>query len=83
MTLVAVSSEEPSIVMRIAEAIAGARGEPVDSLEPLATHFDPEALECFIQSATVATETTIELDDCTVVITSDGDVIARSGDGSL
>lgn len=72
-----VNREKLPIVVRIIDTVADARGVAPDSLDPLSTHFDVEALEQFINSTNVPAKIAIELEDCTVVIDSEGKVSMR------
>lgn len=69
-----VNREKLPIVVRIVEAVADARGEASDTVDPLSTCFDVESLEKFIDSTNVPTRIAIELEDCTIVIDSEGEV---------
>lgn len=74
VALVDESNEAAPVVVRIVAAVADARGVSVDSLDPLASYFDVDALERFIESVTTSTRIGIEFEDCTVVIDGDGNV---------
>lgn len=74
LALVNESDETAPVVIRIVEAVADARGVSVGTLDPLASYFDVDALERFIESATASIKIVIEFEDCTVVIDGDGNV---------
>lgn len=78
------SPQNLPLEVRIVEAIADELDVPSDSLEPLAGHFDPEALGRFVESATVPTRVTVELYGCTMELDA-GDIEIRrnevSGEG--
>lgn len=80
IALVDGSDEAAPVVVRIVEAVADARGVSVDSLDPLASCFDVDALERFIESATTSTKIGIEFEECTVVIDGDGNVAVNRGE---
>lgn len=69
------SDREPHPVsVELLLAVADVRNEDVQSIPPLGFRFDPDALDRFIESATVPAEVTIEIYDCTVTIDAEGDV---------
>jgi hypothetical protein len=64
----------------IVRAIAAERHESSLALEPLATNFDPEALERFVESTTVPVRITLELPGCTLEIDETGEIsVLRDG----
>lgn len=73
------SRSELPLTVRLVEAVADARDETSESLEPLATYFNPDALQRFVESTAVPASITIEVYDCTVEINNDGAITVRQG----
>jgi hypothetical protein len=64
----------------IVQALADELDESSLALEPLATSFDPEALQRFVDSTTVTTRISLELSGCTLEIDETGGISVRSGE---
>lgn len=75
-----VPSDRSIHVSQILQAVAEARSEDVTDLPPIGKLLDPEALVEFVESTTVPSAISLEIYDCQVQITGDGDVTATRRD---
>ena len=76
------AGDRGALVVRLAEAIAAATGEDVDSLPPLASYVDLDALVTLVECSDVPMGITLELYGCTVDVDGAGNVEARPTDAT-